>query len=175
MKQLIILAIVVILASPLPAYSTGYGYVQNQDMQVYKKEKTIVCDQPGEKWIGISYSDVKKSDIMDAITVICASPNGDKELANNDFGNKKRIRIKCNNWEDAIGIAYKDRSQKDSVDGATMICQDKKTKTIRMIYNADIQGGRRFTQMKSPQAIGIVYHDLKGSDGVDGVSVVYKK
>jgi len=150
----------------------------NNDLAGSKQLVYKTCTGRGVKWVGIAYNDIKHSDAMDAVTVICkSSKRGEYIVPNSDFGERALKKIKCNYDEKVVGIAYKDREGKDSADGASVICMDR-TKSTRIAYNEDLLGGRMYVTIQAgprEKPIGLAYADRAyGNDDVDGLTLVVK-
>lgn len=168
------LGFVVVCLLALPAPSFARKALTNNDMSGSKMAVEMVCEGQGVEFIGVAYNDLKKSDAMDGVTVVCWSADrGEFTLPNSDLSDRDLVVSKCDReTEYVFGVAYKDREKDDAADGVTVICRKKKGEDERIVEVKDLAGGRQFARITGKGAIGIAYNDRKDSDEVDGVTLV---
>lgn len=164
-------------AMMLPVTAFARKALMNNDMAGSKMSVELVCEAGGTVFIGVAYNDLKDSDAMDGVTVICWSQErGDFTLPNNDMGDRDLVTAKCDRETEYVyGIAYKDREKDDAADGVTVICRKKQGDDERIVEVKDLAGGRSYVRITGKNAIGIAYNDRKDSDEVDGVTLVVKE
>ena len=121
MKRLV-MAVMVLAVAVLLAVSVSAGTAKpNNDMSGSKQLVSKTCDGKGVQWIGVVYNDLQNGDAIDAVSVICKGNSGEFEVPSDDFNDRARVRVKCNPYEQVVGVAYKDRDGKDEADGLTVI------------------------------------------------------
>lgn len=134
----------------------------------------------GTKLIGFAYFDLG-NDAADAASVVCKGAGGQTTIPKTgDWPSttKEVQEHKCNADEKVWGVSYKDRSNKDAMDGLRVICKNKKTGQVRYSFNPDTQGGPAYVNIftSGGEIIGLAYKDGgcggDDSDCADGVTII---
>ncbi len=167
-----VLALGVMIASNAQAYNRAYV----KDLADNDANFVDLTCPPGSKLIGFGYFDFN-NDAADAATPVCEGAGGEHVYNftsdRPSGGSNEVIEQTCNRDETVWGVSFKDRSDKDAMDGLRTICKNKKTGELRYTYNKDTEGGPQYVDITTNGAeiIGVSYKD--GGGGIDGDSSDY--
>lgn len=179
------LLVVLFSASIAQAQSACGGTMQmKSDLMGNKRNWHYSCCPEGYRVQGVAYTDIRKQDHVDAVSVVCRSiAKGNDIMPEGDFQRTPKTFV-CEKNEVMAGIFTKDvkvegGDHRDSMDGLTAVCQKPNSKELRTVYNKDLDGGRQGNQQVvylPKRVVGLACKELdKGSsDRSDGCTIITK-
>lgn len=175
---LTVLGLFTVASSAMAQISACGGTIlYNSDCDNSRRKWRISCCPEGYRAQGVAYTDVRKQDHADAVSVVCRSVSRGNDVVPVDFNHSPK-QLVCEKTEVLAGIYCKDVQNKggknmDTLDGCTAVCEHPGSRDLRRIYQHDIQGGREgkeYSVRLPKRVVGIATKELDDKGGDPGKS-----